>query len=66
MTAADSSQDCAELGDGDSHAGLPAFRGAGKKLLRWPRKQEVQKLDPTLEQQATFVKETPEIFLLIP
>jgi hypothetical protein len=36
-------------------------------LLRWPRKQRVtENLMLTLEQQAAFVEEAPEIFLPIP
>ena len=35
-------------------------------MLRWPRKQGYGNLMLTLEQQAAFVEEAPEIFLPIP
>ena len=50
-----------------SHAGLPAFRVGVENSLLWLRKAECYgNLMLTLEQQAVFVEEAPEIFLPIP
>jgi len=63
------SQDCTEPGRVEeySHAGLPAFRVGGKKFasLAW-QAGGYGNLMFTLEQQAAFVEEAPEIFLPIP
>lgn len=50
-----------------SHAGLPAFRVAGARFASLASQSEgYGNLTLTLEQQAAFVDEAPEIFLPIP
>jgi len=50
-----------------SHAGLPAFRVGGRKFASLASQdQGYGNLMLTLEQQAEFVEEAPEIFLPIP
>ncbi len=50
-----------------SHAGLPAFRVGGRKFASLASQaQGYGNLMFTLEQQAAFVEEVPEIFLPIP
>ena len=50
-----------------SHAGLPAFRVGGRKFASLASKaQGYGNLMLTLEQQAAFADEAPEIFLPIP
>jgi len=50
-----------------SHAGLPAFRLGGRKFASLASQAEgYGNLMLTLEQQAAFVEEAPEIFLPIP
>jgi len=50
-----------------SHAGLPAFRVAGRKCASLASQAEgYGNLMLTLEQQEGFVEEAPEIFLPIP
>src|SRR5215468_8643877 len=50
-----------------SHAGLPAFRVGGRKFASLPSQSEgYGNLMLTLEQQAAFVEEAPQIFLPIP
>jgi hypothetical protein len=50
-----------------SHAGLPAFRVGGRKFASLASQGAgYGNLMLTLEQQAAFVKEAPEIFLPIP
>jgi hypothetical protein len=50
-----------------SHAGLPAFRVGGRKFATLASQaQGYGNLMLTLEQQAEFVEEAPEIFLPIP
>src|SRR5947209_11034914 len=50
-----------------SHAGLPAFRFGGRKFASLASQAEgYGNLMLTLEQQASFVEEAPEIFLPIP
>ena len=50
-----------------SHAGLPAFRVGGRKFASLASQAGVYgNLMVTLEQQAAFVEEAPEIFLPIP
>ena len=50
-----------------SHAGLPAFRVGGRKFASLASQaQGYGNLMLTLEQQAAFVDEAPEIFLPIP
>jgi len=49
------------------HAGLPAFRVGGRKFASLASQaQGYGNLMLTLEQQATFVEELPEVFLPIP
>ena len=49
------------------HAGLPAFRIGGRKFASLASQAEgYGNLMLTLEQQAAFVEEAPEIFLPIP
>ena len=49
------------------HAGLPAFRVGGRKFASLASQAEgYGNLMLTLEQQAAFVEEAPEIFLPIP
>jgi hypothetical protein len=51
----------------DIHAGLPAFRvGAGRFATLASQADGYGNLMLTLEQQAAFVEEAPEIFLPIP
>jgi hypothetical protein len=50
-----------------SHAGLPAFRVGGRKFASLASQaQGYGNLMLTMEQQAAFVEEAPEIFLPIP
>jgi hypothetical protein len=50
-----------------SHAGLPAFRVGGRRFASLAAQAEgYGNLTLTLEQQAAFVEESPEIFLPIP
>ena len=50
-----------------AHAGLPAFRVGGRKFASLASQAEgYGNLMLTLEQQAAFVEEAPEIFLPIP
>jgi hypothetical protein len=50
-----------------SHAGFPAFRVGGRKFASLASQAEgYGNLMLTLEQQALFVEEAPEIFLPIP
>ena len=50
-----------------SHAGLPAFRVGGRRFASLASQAEgYGNLTLTLEQQAAFVEEEPEIFLPIP
>jgi hypothetical protein len=50
-----------------SHAGLPAFRVGGRKFASLASQGEgYGNLKLTLEQQAAFVEEAPQIFLPIP
>jgi hypothetical protein len=50
-----------------SHAGLPAFRVGGRKFASLASQAEgYGNLMLSLEQQAAFVEEAPEIFLPIP
>jgi hypothetical protein len=50
-----------------SHAGLPAFRVGGRKFASLASQAEgYGNLMLTLEQQAAFVEEVPQIFLPIP
>ena len=49
------------------HAGLPAFRVGGRKFASLASQaQGYGNLGLTLEQQAAFVEEAPEVFLPIP
>jgi hypothetical protein len=49
------------------HAGLPAFRVGGRRFASLASQAEgYGNLTLTLEQQALFVEEAPEIFLPIP
>jgi hypothetical protein len=49
------------------HAGLPAFRVGGARFASLASQSEgYGNLSLTLEQQAAFVEEAPEIFLAIP
>ena len=50
-----------------SHAGLPAFRAGGRRFASLASQAEgYGNLALTLEQQAAFVEEAPDIFLPIP
>ena len=50
-----------------SHAGLPAFRVGGRRFASLASQEEgYGNLTLTLEHQASFVEEAPEIFLPIP
>jgi len=63
------SQDCIEPRGGGRvlHAGLPAFRVGGRKFASLALQAGgYGNLMLTLEQQAAFVEEAPEIFLPIP
>ena len=69
MTAADFRRIALSLGDVEeySHAGLPAFRVGGRRFASLASQAEgYGNLALTLEQQAAFVEEAPEIFLPIP
>jgi len=69
MTAADFRRIALSLEGVDeySHAGLPAFRVGGRKFASLASQAEgYGNLLLTLEQQAAFVEEAPEIFLPIP
>lgn len=69
MTAADFKRIALSLGDVEevSHAGLPAFRVGGARFASLASQSEgYGNLTLTLEQQAAFVEEAPEIFLPIP
>jgi hypothetical protein len=69
MTAADFRRIALSLDDVEevSHAGLPAFRVGGRRFASLASQAEgYGNLTLTLEQQATFVEEGPEIFLPIP
>jgi hypothetical protein len=51
----------------DTHAGLPTFRVGGRRFAGLASQAEgYGNLSLTLEQQAAFVAEAPEIFLPIP
>ena len=51
----------------DSHVGLPTFRVGGRRFASLASQAEgYGNLTLTLEQQAAFVEEAPEIFLPIP
>jgi hypothetical protein len=51
----------------DSHGGLPTFRVGGRRFASLASQAEgYGNLTLTLEQQAAFVAEAPEIFLPIP
>jgi hypothetical protein len=51
----------------DSHAGLPTFRVGGRRFASLASQAEgYGNLQFTLEQQAAFVADAPEIFLPIP
>jgi len=69
MTAADFRRIALSL-DGveeDSHAGLPTFRLGGRRFASLASQAEgYGNLHLTLQQQAAFVEEAPEIFLPIP
>ena len=50
-----------------SHGGLPAFRIGGRKFASLASQAEgYGNLQLTLEQQAAFVEEAPDVFLPIP
>ena len=50
-----------------SHAGLPAFRVGGRRFASLASQAEgYGNLTLTLEQQAAFVEEAPDVFLPIP
>ena len=69
MTAADFRRIALSLDDVEeySHAGLPAFRVGGRKFASLASQaQGYGNLMLTLEQQAAFVEEAPQIFLPIP
>ena len=69
MTASDFRRIALSLGGVEeySHAGLPAFRVGGRKFASLASQAEgYGNLLLTLQQQATFVEEAPEIFLPIP
>src|SRR5262249_55564130 len=69
MKAADFRRIALSLGGVEeySHAGLPAFRVGGRKFASLASRVEgYGNLMLTLEQQAAFVDEAPEIFLPIP
>jgi hypothetical protein len=51
----------------DTHAGLPTFRVGGRRFAGLASQTEgYGNLTLTLEQQAAFVEEAPEIFLPVP
>src|SRR6201987_1626216 len=69
MTAADFRRIALSLEGAEevSHAGLPAFRVGGRRFASLASQAEgYGNLTLTLEQQAAFVEEAPEIFLPIP
>ena len=69
MTAADFQRIALSLEGVDeySHGGLPAFRVGGRRFASLASQAEgYGNLNLTLEQQAAFVEEAPEIFLPIP
>ena len=69
MTAADFRRIALSLEDveEDSHGGLPTFRAGGRRFASLASQAEgYGNLTLTLEQQAAFVEEAPEIFLPIP
>src|SRR6516165_6324636 len=69
MTAEDFRHIALSLGGVEeiSHAGLPAFRVGGRRFASLASQaQGYGNLALTLEQQAAFVEEAPEIFLPIP
>lgn len=69
MTAADFRRIALSLPDVEevSHAGLPAFRVGGRRFASLASKAEgYGNLALTVEQQAAFVEDAPEIFLPIP
>jgi hypothetical protein len=69
MTAEDFRRIALSLGGVEevSHAGLPAFRVGGRRFASLASQaQGYGNLALTLEQQAAFVEEAPEIFLPIP
>ena len=69
MTAADFRRIALSLEgvEEDSHAGLPTFRVGGRRFASLAAQAEgYGNLVLTLEQQAAFVDEAPEIFLPIP
>ena len=69
MTAADFRRIALSLEGAEevSHAGLPAFRVGGRRFASLASQAEgYGNLTLTLEHQAAFVEEAPEIFLPIP
>src|SRR3954469_787537 len=69
MTAADFQRIALSLAGVEevAHAGLPAFRVGGRRFASLASQAEgYGNLTLTLEQQAAFVEEAPEIFLPIP
>src|ERR1041385_6353529 len=69
MTAADFRRIALSLDGAEEvdHAGLPAFRVGGARFASLASQSAgYGNLTLTLEQQATFVEEAPEIFLPIP
>ena len=69
MTAADFRRIALSLEEVEeySHAGLPAFRVGGRKFASLASQAEgYGNLMLTLEEQAVFVEESPEVFLPIP
>ena len=69
MTAADFRRIALSLEgvEEDSHGGLPAFRVGGRRFACLASQAEgYGNLTLTLEQQAAFAEEAPEIFLPIP
>jgi hypothetical protein len=69
MTAADFRRIALSLADVEqvAHAGLPAFRVGGARFASLASQSAgYGNLALTLEQQAAFVEEAPEIFLPIP
>jgi hypothetical protein len=69
MTAADFRRIALSLEsvEEDSHGGLPTFRVGGRRFASLASQAEgYGNLTLTLEQQAAFVAEAPEVFLPIP
>src|SRR5947209_7185427 len=69
MTAADFRRIALSLDDVEEfpHAGLPAFRVGGRRFASLASQAEgYGNLTLTLQQQAAFVEEAPDIFLPIP